>query len=436
MPKSLAAYHRYTLNGIVSLLLLTFGVGCTLIQPPLSDNMKVALKEAYQNNDYFTLREHLDSCSTWLRTPEINLYRATEATYFNRPEEAQRFIQRFLTTAKTQPDSSVTVVWQLALTNQLRLGNYRAAANAADTLTNLLEKQHNHEAANDYREQSRLWHGLETVGAMTCTKDATSRVSLKRDKAGRPSLPIAVGKFAADFMLDMRVGFSFVSATQAKRMGIHTLPLTTMAASVRGEAVEGALAVVPELSVGVARIKNAIFLVMPDKAFVYPDGTTAAGIIGFPVLSAMQEVAFTRDEYLLIPREATTTKGKPNFYLDAMTPVTLAICEGAPLAFRLDMENSLSALYAPFYNRYREKIEHNYSLDSVRVGKQIVKTFLVKEINFGIGNAIAKVDSIHVFTQTPRGLMADYYGSLGRDVIGQFEEMRINFSTMQISFKK
>lgn len=227
----------------------------------------------------------------------------------------------------------------------------------------------------------------------------------------------------------------------AKRLGLtvskgHAQTL----GSATGTEVPLSTAIIPEITFGGAIAHNVVVLVMDDKELNINLGTNGAyqinGILGYPVLAAMQTFTVGRSE-MQIGSSTTPSARTSRLYVDELTPLVAASSGGESLIFQFDTGNSGADLTARFLKRFPKKFA---SLKSERGqfggagGTKAVAIYRLPELELSFGSATAKFKNVTLFDGDRGELLDKLYGNLGQGLLNQFQSYTIDFTRMQLTF--
>jgi len=105
-------------------------------------------------------------------------------------------------------------------------------------------------------------------------------------------IPLRVNRTPANYVIDTGSEMNYLSASEARRLGLKvrptSIPLATWGPA--GQAATG-VAVADDLVIGNFHLRNVVFGVTPDDE----DGSGAAGIVGMPVLLALETLRWNSD---------------------------------------------------------------------------------------------------------------------------------------------
>lgn len=374
------------------------------------------MRAAYTQGDFFILQTYLeDSIPARAANGELQIFRAATHNFFNRLDDSEREITRYYSEldAKEGNDTLRFDLLRLQLDNALKQQRFADALALCDTLTQKYEKFWTADAIQSLKRLKPIVEAVGKVVPMTCEKKVDTELTIGYDKQQHPKIPVMVGKFSDEFSLDLSTQFCMVSQTAAKHLELKALQGSFEAQSTLGNLTQASIAVANELRIGSATLRNVPFLVFPDKAMLLRgDSTPVHGTLGYGLLAALQEVVFTGENRLLIPKTAPSESKNPNFGLIWYTPILKTTVNGQPIPMLLDLSLRRSALAL----KDTQNIGGTYQSRAFLIGKQTVK-----------------MDSLRT---TLSGTRPNFWqGTFGRDLIHQVKALRINFKTMQVDLE-
>jgi hypothetical protein len=238
------------------------------------------------------------------------------------------------------------------------------------------------------------------------------------------------------FTYDTGASLSVLYQSAAEELGLALLGQGIKIQSATGKLVDTRLAVVPEMRLGEAVIRNAVFLVLPDASFRLREvrgGIERRGLIGAPVLIALKEITETRDGRLIIP---ASPKHRPvqNMCFFGTKPIIEAVHRGARLLFFVDTGASTTHLYPGFFCLYRGEIQSRTKSVPVRMSgvgdERMVRMHILDEFAFKAGGRDIALRKVMVHTQVTHSITDIFHGRIGLDVLAHFLRMTFNFESM------
>jgi len=287
------------------------------------------------------------------------------------------------------------------------------------------------------REASR-WSLLRGALPQSALVKGPFSVPVTRDKMGLPEVTVGFGKFHESMILDTGANLSVISFSLAQRLGLKLSASVATSRGIAGRRMAVHAAVIPELSLGEAELRNVAVIVISDEDLVIPDvHYRIPGSIGFPVLAALGRITFFADGRLGVARPAAGSAGdQENLFLQRLTPIVATEIGGMERLFTIDTGSTGSFLTVQYY------LEHKSDFTSQAIGDfdlagaggvRTYPTYVTGKLNIKMGGACVEVNELPVITQT-RGLTDDkFYGNVGQGILGQFKSYTFDFQNMSFT---
>jgi predicted aspartyl protease len=396
------------------------------------------LDSLYRRQDCFGLRDALAGMRAG--DPTVDFYRAAAAVAFNRPDEAVGELRRFLASTEAAADPARRqTAYELLGDAYVRTYRYAEAAEAYGALAGGMAAD---SAARDNAANVRgLWAALAGTPAQTIDAAGPVRVATTRDRANLVNVEVEAGGQRIGFIYDTGANLSTVTESTAREMGFRVLRDSVRVGAVTGASSYARVGVAPELRIGGATVRNAVFLVFPDSALAFPQiGYQIRGIVGFPVIAGFGATTLTRGgELVLGDTAAADAGGEQNLCLRGLMPLVAAEHAGQRLHFGFDTGAQSTALYPPFLAARRALVEAGGAPTTVQTGgaggMRQVQAYTLAPLVLRIGGREATVPQVRVYTERTTDDSERLYGNLGQDVIRQFEAMTLDFRRMQLRFR-
>lgn len=196
------------------------------------------------------------------------------------------------------------------------------------------------------------------------------------------------------------------------------------------------LGIADSIYVGDILVRNVVFQVMPDSIlYLAPIKFSINIIIGFPLIAALKEVHIYNDGRMVIPL-IPSKKALHNFALDRLDPVISLKTDDDTLCFHLDMGASSTDLYYAYFEKYKSQILKKGIIKTIQIGGaggvQKKDVYILPQFNVYLENKKITIDSVAVHTEKIYR-EEKYYGNIGQDFTGRFNELILNFTDMYIS---
>ena len=195
-------------------------------------------------------------------------------------------------------------------------------------------------------------------------------------------------------------------------------------------------AVVDDLAIGDAHLRNVAFLILPDSQEPMTDLPPGErGLIGIEVPIALRSIAWNSDGTFEFGRESGRANSDKNLSFDQLYLVVRGQFEGK--AFDCDLDSGDAAgsqLWSRFAQDFETVVKEHGTRSQQRVtmvgGSNVQETTMLPEITFKVGGLDATLRPAQIFSK-PVG--DDYHHCLlGMDVLSQAREVRIDFRSMTL----
>ena len=264
-------------------------------------------------------------------------------------------------------------------------------------------------------------------------------VPTRRDRVGLPEVSVDFGKFHESLILDTGANLSAISASLAQRLGLKVSNSTATSNGIAGRRMAIRTAVIPEVRLGEAKLRNVAVIVLNDKDLVVPSlHYRIPGSIGFPVLSALGRITFFADGRFGVglDRANATPGGEENLFLQRLTPVVAAEIEGTERLFTIDTGSAGTFFTVQYYldhrNEFASQTIGNFELAGAG-GVRTYPAYLTGKVNIKMGGACVSLNQLPVIAQTRAQSDDKFYGNIGQLVLGQLKSYTFDFQNMTFS---
>jgi hypothetical protein len=240
-----------------------------------------------------------------------------------------------------------------------------------------------------------------------------------------------------DWILDTGANLSTVSAGFASQLG---LPISHDAA--RAQGITGAenklhVALLPEMQLGGATLRNVVLLVLDDASLNLQVGKTQRyqinAILGYPVLQALGRITFTRDGHFLAGPDSPSGQEGARLFMDELTPLLECVVEDRKTLFSFDTgadSSSLSERYHRDFPGEFKGVKKGRIAMSGAGGQKEMTVYYLPEVRLGVGPAHPVLHHVPVVPAMGTG-RDQVYGNLGRDLVGSYRCFTIDFEKMR-----
>lgn len=387
--------------------------------------------------DFFSAREEYKQNRKSLSTFQLLSTGVFLDNAFNRPNISAGKAEKIFRDHRLELSDTLAMrIKSIALNNYIRLYEYKKAKETTvDLLTNF-EKVMTAQKIKDHQNMLLIWKALQDQPKQEVRIPREVNLAIIRDLAGLKTLEIKKGSLTENFIFDTGANFSTITESTASKFGLKILEGTFEVKSITGDKVLSRVAIAPEIKLGTISIKNAVFLIFPDEALAFPQiEYQISGILGFPVIEALNEIQITTDDRFIVPKTPSRSL-ESNMALDFLTPLIYLKDRTGKGIYTFDTGANKTMLYNTYFERFLTKdissmqeVVHRFGgAGGVTLKKGYYTTFF-PEVH---GHPI-QLDSVTVFSEKldPENL---YLGNIGQDFITKFSKMTINFDQMFVRF--
>lgn len=424
---------------ICLLFIVVIVVGCNQnLKKEKSANHFRALDSLVTDLDYFKLQEEFQIHKNKLSISDSLYFEAILANAFNNPEKSNEAIDAFFEAEKGKANDSLQEKMLVTkLTNHIYSFQYEKALKINETLQKQYAIFLDSTEMEDLKNTHKIWQALANVPPQEVKIAKDVALPILKDKAGLSTIATKIGNTTTHFVFDTGANFSVIQRSVAENLGMKLLSAQFDVDAATGLKVKSDLAVADTLHLGEITITNVIFLVFDDKDLSFPTiDYQIKGIIGFPVIKALEEIQLTRDT-LYVPQNPKEYNLN-NLAYDEFMPIVKANYKGEPLLFNFDTGASATSLYSKFYGKYQTAIDSNYTKTNFTSGGAGGHTsfegYLLNDIKLSVGNSEAVLNNIQLHTEKI-GTTDKLHGNLGQDFIKQFDTMIISFKYSSLLFQ-
>jgi hypothetical protein len=267
---------------------------------------------------------------------------------------------------------------------------------------------------------------------------ADAKASFKRDIAGLFNVSVTIENDSVDFVFDTGASFSVIMESLAKKHGVKIVGGRVRTGTSAGLKVEGRMGLL-NFTMGNIDVKNAAVIILADSLLTFSKGAyRIKGVIGFPVIYALKAFSIKDDICLTVPQKPEAASER-NLALYGQYLVVRVIARNDTLPFLFDSGNTTTELSSLFFNHYRNEIEKKCTKVKTSTGGAGGATeseaYVLDSLELSAGISHYTLRSMIVQPTDQLGYdMKYFYGNFGQDYINKFSEMKINFTSMNISF--
>jgi predicted aspartyl protease len=197
----------------------------------------------------------------------------------------------------------------------------------------------------DRENGSRLLETLHDVARQTVEFGPPTPVQARRDQQGLWDVSVEVNSQRGEWIFDTGANYSTVSESEARRMGLAIREVSGYTRDLGGGKHPTRLAVAGELRFGSARLHNVVFLVLADQSLIFSALQSIHGILGLPVMRALECVEVSADGAITFGKAAPAARDPANLFFDGLNPIVQVGHAGHNVQMMLDTGAVTTFLY-------------------------------------------------------------------------------------------
>lgn len=342
------------------------------------------------------------------------------------------------------------------LISALAVRNKKFAVTALSTLADDYEKSYQYGAAADtyaeldrhyaaymppfeqqrVRQEAQRWALLRGAPPQIGHVSGPFIVATQRDRMGLSEVQVHLDGHPQWMILDTGANISTLSSSIARALGVKLSAGTATTKGIIGATIDVHAAVIPQLRLGRAVVRNVPVVVIPDKAmYVRSVNFKIPPSLGFPVMAALGRITFFKDGRfgVQIGERADRKVTRRNLFLEKLTPLVAADVGDNERLFTFDTGSSGTFLSVQFYERHEGIFEGKqpgrFQLAGAGGSRQYA-SFYLSRLRMRLGGGCTVISEVPVLA-VPRGISDDYFwGNLGQTAVRAFRSYTLDFRSM------
>ena len=383
------------------------------------------LKQLYDGRQWFRLRDAV------LNGDAPELYRGAVACAFHDLENAEKHLRKVISAAPRSEDATearglLITVYQLANEYGKAFAEIRALQ-AADP---------NERGLDNGAVFFRILERFPRPRTM-----ARGRATVRgRFYHGNLFVPVSVNGKTAHYIIDTGANFSAMPESEARRLGLTVHDARDFHGSdAAGSKVPMRVGVADRLSVGSFRIEHPVFLILKDDQMPFADlPPDCQGVLGIPVLLAMERIRWDRDAVFEIGFPSSNGAIRDaNLCLSGANVVVNGEFGHDKISFFLDTGATSTRLSPRFAEEFKSLVQQSGSKRTTKVtgvgGSAEVEVIEMPRLQMRIGGFEALLEPATILTKDPGGNAEWYHVWAGIDIFERAKRVSIDFRAMRLS---
>jgi hypothetical protein len=257
----------------------------------------------------------------------------------NRVADSIKMLEPLVPTLSTADKDRAVVTLSTLADDYEKSFRYSDAANTYEELDRRFGLVMDENERQRVSREAARWSLLRGSPPQSVEVKQSFTVPTRRNRVGLPEVYVDFGKFRESLILDTGANLSAISFSLAQRLGLKLSKASATSNGIAGRRMTIRTAVIPELQLGEAKLRNVAVIVINDNDMIVPSlHYRIPGSIGFPVLSALGRITFFADGRFGVGSNpaAGVPAVEENLFLQRLTPVVAAEIGGAERLFTVD----------------------------------------------------------------------------------------------------
>ncbi|WP_223552302.1 pepsin/retropepsin-like aspartic protease family protein [Aestuariivivens sp. NBU2969] len=422
-------------------LLLIILIGCQQPQYKTSDYTVIQdLEQLIEKQNYFMLKQVFEAQKDKLSKDHELYFKAIIFNVFNNLEESNSVIDEIINQKIIHlSDTILNSVYNTKLLNHINLYEYSEAALTSEIILDEYRHLNDSTEIETLNNELKIWKSLRNTPKQEIIRNRDVSFPMVRDKIGLFNVDVTINDTIQNFIFDTGANISVIKRSLIKNLGLTYIESDFYVSAFTGQRVDSDLAIAETLRIGELTFKNVVFLVLNDEDISFPQiDYYINGIIGFPVIEAMEEIRISKNDTIYVPQNPVEYN-LSNFALDGLTPIIALNYKEDTLSFGFDTGARATTLYSPFYEKYKSEVDTNYDLQKFKSsgagGIIEFEGYIIEDIDLKVGGSIARLKNLQLHKNKIGTEDNNLYGNLGQDFIKHFDEMIISFKNSSVVFK-
>jgi len=422
-------------------LLLIILIGCQQSQDQTSNYIVLQeLEQLMDNQNYFKLKQVFESQKEKLSKDHELYFKAIISNVFNKLEESNSVIDEIINKKVINlSDTMLNSLYNTKLLNHINLYEYNDAVLTSEIIQNNYHHLNDSSEIETLNNELKIWESLRNTPKQEIIRNNDVSFPMIRDKVGLFNVDIIINDTTKNFIFDTGANISVIKRSLVKNLELTYIESDFYVTAFTGQRVDSDIAIAETLRIGELTFKNVVFLVLNDEDISFPQiDYYINGIIGFPVIEAMEEIRISKNDTIHVPQNPVEYN-LSNFALDGLTPIIAVNYKEDTLSFGFDTGARATTLYSPFYEKYKSEVDNNYELQKFKSssagGVIEFEGYVIEDIDLKVGESIATLNNLQLHKNKIGTEDNNLYGNFGQDFIKHFDEMIMSFKNSSVVFK-
>ena len=371
--------------------------------------------------------------------PEQDYFAGVLANREGRVQESIRRLEAALPSIRKANPARAAVALHTLADDYVKSYRYRDANSAYQDLLTHFRHEVDTAELQGLEDDASVAKLLVDAPAQSISFDGPVQIKTYHSPLGTIDTDLAVNGVTGPWILDTGANFSVVSASYARRLGLNPSRGEGQTQGISGAENRLHVAILPELRIGGATVRNVVLLVLEDGSLNVQSGKDTHyqinAIVGYPLFQALQRVTFAAGEMSAAGSADDASRGA-KLFMEDLSPLIECQFRGRNLLFDLDTGASASVLSVRFYRDFPEAFRSLSPKPDGLAGAggvKIVEAYHLPEMMLEVGDQAVVLHNATALPVAQNTWLDKTYGNLGRDLMEGFRSFTLDFANMRFA---
>jgi clan AA aspartic protease (TIGR02281 family) len=385
--------------------------------------------------------------------PSANV-KGVDRTYFegvlanitNRPQRAIELLEKVVPEFEKEHSPRTARALRMLANSYVRIYKYDEANRYyKELIANYVEAFERGEQTSA-KDDAATFALLQGAPAQTVEGPSEFSVPWKRSKLGSMDVEGTVNGVTVPWIVDTGANLSVVTESWAKKMGLKLSEGSAQTQGITGAENPLKIAVIPELKIGPATVKNVVALVIDLTVNIGPEEKyEIPAVLGYPVLEALGRVTLTQDGQMKVSSRPAICAGicpwmdaGSAMFIDDLMPLVAGKISGKNVLFSFDT-GAGNTMFSSRYVRDFESEFKDAALGKIGFGgaggTKELKGYKQATVPLEIGGSKSTLKDVAVLNERVGTHLDALDGNLGRDVMEGHKSVTMDLRTMRFELE-
>lgn len=292
---------------------------------------------------------------------------------------------------------------------------------------------------NDFQQYYSKFSALQHIPPMTVWMHGNDSIQLPKP-LGHLHIPLSINGNMINLVLDTGSGKSLISKSIAEKFGLMLFETKTEITGTTGARAETNIGIAETVSIGNTVYEHVVFEVIEDSLLGVPAyNFFFDGLVGLDLLYPLGSITLNAYGTLKVNTDADHHI-RNNLAIYNFNNRILLSCQNDTIPVKFDTGAYWSIFNRHFYELYYPIIQENCKEIQVEYGgigggRSVFNVVRLDSMTFAVYNDSFKLRNILIHSEYIHEDTVTYFGLLGQDLLGHFNEITMNFNPNSIEYR-